>query len=238
MSTESEARHREGKNIVVEENGPYLVFGDLPLVRKTQVVSEYGEPLTWQTGATLETDEAYRLCRCGASNTKPFCDDSHLRAHFDGTETAETAPTSTRQITYEDTTGIVVRRDHHFCMDAGFCGTRLANIVKLSAMTKDPQVRSLVMAMIERCPSGSLTYALREGEPDVEPNLPQQVAVATEMTSDGPIMGPLWVTGNIPVERADGQQLETRNRVALCRCGMSQRKPLCDGMHREAGIRE
>ncbi len=88
------------------------------------------------------------------------------------------------------------------------------------------------MAMIERCPSGSLTYAIEPGEPDVEPDLPQQIAVTTEITSDGPIEGPLWVTGKVPIERADGLPLETRNRVTLCSCGRSKNKPLCDGAHR------
>jgi len=94
------------------------------------------------------------------------------------------------------------------------------------------------MAMIERCPSGSFTYSIEEGEADIEPDLPRQVAVTTEITSDGPIAGPLWVTGNIPIKRADGQPLETRNRVTLCRCGLSRGKPLCDGMHRTMGIVE
>ena len=30
--------------IVVSKDGPYCVYGYLPLVHKTQVVSEYGEP--------------------------------------------------------------------------------------------------------------------------------------------------------------------------------------------------
>jgi CDGSH-type Zn-finger protein len=29
----------------------------------------------------------------------------------------------------------------------------------------------------------------------------------------------------------DGIIYETRNRVTLCRCGESQNKPLCDGIH-------
>jgi CDGSH-type Zn-finger protein len=56
--------------------------------------------------------------------------------------------------------------------------------------------------------------------------------VVTEFTSEGPVTGSLWVTGNIPVERADGQPFETRNRVTLCGCGRSKIKPLCDGTHR------
>jgi hypothetical protein len=94
------------------------------------------------------------------------------------------------------------------------------------------------MAMIERCPSGSYAYALEEGEDDIEPDLPQQIAITTEITSDGPIAGPLWVTGNIPIERADGQPFETRNRVTLCSCGLSNSKPLCDGMHRIEAARQ
>jgi hypothetical protein len=89
-----------------------------------------------------------------------------------------------------------------------------------------------VIAMIERCPSGSLTYALATDQSDIEPDLPQQIAVTTEITAEGPIDGPLWVTGNIPIERSDGQSWETRNRVALCSCGRSKNKPLCDGAHR------
>ena len=71
------------------------------------------------------------------------------------------------------------------------------------------------------------------GEQDVEPDLPAQVAITTDITSEGPIEGALWVTGNIPIERADGQPLETRNRVTLCTCGRSKNMPLCDGKHRD-----
>jgi hypothetical protein len=104
--------------------------------------------------------------------------------------------------------------------------------------THDTQVRSHVIAMIERCPSGSYVYALEEGGEDIEPDLPQQVAVTTETTWAGPVAGPLWVTGNVPIERADGQPFEKRNRVTLCRCGLSRKKPLCDGTHRGMGVTE
>ena len=86
--------------------------------------------------------------------------------------------------------------------------------------------------MIERCPSGTYTYAMSSDEADIEPDLPVQIAATTEITSDGPIEGSLWVTGNIPVERSDGKPFETRNRVTLCNCGKSCQKPLCDGSHR------
>jgi CDGSH-type Zn-finger protein len=86
------------KKIVIQANGPYRVYGGIPLVRKTQVVTAQGEPLTWRRGETLPTGERYDLCRCGRSRNKPFCDETHCTVHFDGTETADTRPTTERQM--------------------------------------------------------------------------------------------------------------------------------------------
>ncbi len=224
---------REKKKIVVTKDGPYVVHGSIPLVHKIQVVSEYGEPLTWKLGGAIETPEIYELCRCGRSSFPPFCDVTHALVDLDGTETADTRPTAERQVLYPGGTRIVVRRDLSLCMESGFCGNRFTDVEKMVAHTDDSQVRAQVMAMIERCPSGSYVYSIQEGEEDIEPDLPQQIAVTTEITSEGPITGPLWVTGHIPVERADGQPFEARNRVTLCCCGHSKNKPLCDGTHRE-----
>lgn len=221
----------DGQRIVVCENGPYVVHGNVPLVQKTQVVSEYGEPLTWQKGATFETGALYALCRCGQSSNKPFCDCTHMEVGFDGTETAPTNTTTERQAVYRGK-GILVKRDYHLCMQSGFCGNQRTNVEWMVRKTGDTEVRSQVMAMIERCPSGSFTYALAPEAPNVEPDLPRQVAVTTEMTDAGPLNGPFWVTGCIPIERSDGRSLEARNRVTLCSCGQSKMKPLCDGTHR------
>jgi CDGSH-type Zn-finger protein len=223
-----------GEKIIVRANGPYVVRGNVPLVRKTQVVSEYGEPLTWRRCESIGTGETYALCRCGHSGQEPFCDGSHTEVEFDGTETADSGVTAERQRVYPGGSQIVVKSDDSLCMNAGFCANGVTDIRRMVPTTDDTGVRSQVMAMIERCPSGSLTYSLGEDESDVEPDLPHQVAVVTEITSEGPIVGSLWVTGGIPIERADGLPLESRNRVMLCGCGRSKNKPLCDGTHRPA----
>jgi CDGSH-type Zn-finger protein len=224
--------------IVVRAHGPYVVYGGVPLVRKFVCTSEHGEPLTWRTGEAIETADTYLLCRCGRSSRKPFCDGTHGRTGFDGTESADIRPTAERQVIHPGGTSIVVKRDYALCTDAGFCANRITNVEQMVPHTDDTQVRSHVIAMIERCPSGSYTYSIGDGRPDIEPDLPRQIAVVTETTWAGPIAGPLWVTGYIPIERADGQPLETRNRVTLCRCGRSSQKPLCDGTHRGLGETE
>jgi len=232
LATQNKEDTKDNQRIVVQYDGPYRVYGDIPLVNKEQIVSEYGEPLTWKKGESIKTRGTYELCRCGNSSTKPFCDGSHFEIDFNGTESADTNVTAERQVVYTGTTGIVIKRDYSLCTQSGFCGNRFKEIEQLVLETEDTNVRSLVIAMIERCPSGSLVYSIQADEADIEPDLPQQIAVTTEVTSDGLIAAPLWVTGSIPIERADGKPFENRNRVTLCRCGKSKIKPLCDGAHR------
>jgi CDGSH-type Zn-finger protein len=232
-----ELRHhavKEAQRIVVLRNGPYLVYGDVPLVRKTKIVSESNDAITWSKTEVIDTEETYALCRCGQSSTKPFCDGTHVRIGFDGTETADPQPTAARQRVL-DGHGIVVRRDGSLCMHAAFCVGRIERIPAMLEGAEDSDVRARVIALIDRCPSGSYTYALEEDGPDVEADLPLAIAVTEEERS---LAGALWVTGGVPVTRSDGQPFETRNRVTLCRCGHSMNKPLCDGTHRQIEFRE
>lgn len=220
--------------ITVQENGPYLVSGDVPLVRKTQVVTEFGEPVAWEKEGDIPAVPPYELCRCGHSSDKPFCDYTHASIGFDGTERAPTDTNAQRRVRHPGDGALIVHRDYAVCCESGYCGTRLANLQSMlaAAAPDDTNVRSQIIAMIERCPSGSYTYTVAGRESDIEPDLPAQIAVTTEITSEGPIAGPLWVTGGIEIERADGQPMETRQRITLCRCGLSKSKPLCDGAHR------
>jgi CDGSH-type Zn-finger protein len=238
MNPDNDQDQNKVEKIAVKKNGPYVVAGEIKLVHKTQVSTEYGEPIAWKKDSTYKTCETYYLCRCGRSNNKPFCDGTHRNVGFDGTETAESTLIAERQTVLPGGVNIVVKRDRSLCSRSGFCGNRFTNIEEMVAETGNTRIRSQVIAMIERCPSGSYTYAIEEDEADIEPDLPKQVSVTTEMTSEGPIMGPLWVTGNILIERSDAQPFQTRNRVTLCRCGLSDSKPLCDGKHRAMGIKE
>jgi CDGSH-type Zn-finger protein len=205
-------------------NGPLLVSGDVRVYRRRAVHSEHGEPLTWETTELLETRERFALCRCGQSERKPFCDGTHARVGFTADDTA--AGTYDERCAELGGTGISVRDDRSICVHAGFCGTRITNVWKQVPETGESSVRAQVIAMIERCPSGALTY--RVNHDDIEPLLPQAIAITDD--------GPLWVTGSIPITTSEGTQLEVRNRVTLCRCGGSSNKPLCDGSHASIGF--
>ena len=211
--------------VKVKENGPYIVTGGVPLRRKEPVISEHGEPLTWIAKPVTDDGAAYALCRCGDSNNKPYCDGTHAANEFDGTEAA-VSPAYEERRTSHPGTGIEMFDDRGTCVHAGFCGNQVTNVWKMAPKTDDTTVRSQMMAMIERCPSGALTYEVA-GEA-VEPDLPVEISVIPD--------GPIWVSGGVAVERADGEAMEVRNRVTLCRCGQSGNKPLCDGSHTEAGF--
>jgi CDGSH-type Zn-finger protein len=50
--------------------------------------------------------------------------------------------------------------------------------------------------------------------------------------------GPLLVRGPVRIVDEQGNGIDPgRTTVALCRCGRSQLKPLCDGTHRVCGFR-
>jgi CDGSH-type Zn-finger protein len=207
------------------------VEGDLRIVWKTPVVTERGEPVASRTVTEIAHPTPCALCRCGGSANKPFCDGTHARKGFDGTDAVDEQTRGERARAYEGN-GIVMYDDRSICTHAGFCGTAVTNVWKMIAATADTNVRVQVAGMVERCPSGALSYALADhGDGDIveiEPDLPAQVAVTPD--------GPLWVTGGVPVETSSGRSLEPRNRVTLCRCGASANKPLCDGSHKEIGF--
>jgi CDGSH-type Zn-finger protein len=61
--------------IKVRENGPYLIRG------KVTLTDADGNPYTVE-GANVA------LCRCGGSQTKPFCDGTHRENGFEAPERA------------------------------------------------------------------------------------------------------------------------------------------------------
>jgi len=49
--------------------------------------------------------------------------------------------------------------------------------------------------------------------------------------------GPLIITGQVTVTDHEGNPFDTsgRENVALCRCGATNKRPFCDGTHRQTG---
>jgi CDGSH-type Zn-finger protein len=212
--------------IEVTEDGPYHVTGGIPLVRVRKVPGDRGSFKDWEVYERLETTDEYWLCRCGQSTGKPFCTGMHEKVGFDGTETAPT-DAYTERAKVLGGTKITVSDDRSICAHAAFCSNAATNVWKAAKLTDDDAaLAETVVEMVRNCPSGALTVAI-DGTPS-EDDLAPEIRVMEN--------GNYVVRGRIPITRSDGQPLEIRNRMALCRCGDSKNKPLCDGTHAEIGF--
>lgn len=217
---------RTEASIEVTADGPYHVTGGIPLKRVRKIPGDRGSFKEWEVYETLDAGDEYWLCRCGQSETKPFCSGMHSKVAFDGTETAPTDNYSDRAENLGGTK-VTVHDDRGICAHAAFCSNAATNIWKAAKLTdEDSELTATVIAMVERCPSGALTME-RDGEP-FEPALEREIWVQAD--------GPYVLHGGIPIRRADGEPIEVRNRMCVCRCGRSNNKPLCDGSHAEAGF--
>ena len=80
-----------------------------------------------------------------------------------------------------------------------------------------------IASVIQRCPSGAFHFDRRDGGRSEAPQ-PSTTIVPTAG-------GPLYVGGLVQLRSADGQPVFEDVRMALCRCGQSKSKPLCDNSH-------
>ncbi|HSF27853.1 MAG TPA: CDGSH iron-sulfur domain-containing protein, partial [Nitrosopumilaceae archaeon] len=80
------------KKIVISNNGPCIVSGDIPLTVEIITNNKDGFSWDWKQGKTFQTESNYALCRCGHSKNSPFCDGTHKSIGFNGKETASKEP--------------------------------------------------------------------------------------------------------------------------------------------------
>ncbi len=215
--------------IEIEANGPYVVHGEIRLSEMAPVHTFNGEPVDWHTLRVIpaqSTDGVVRLCRCGQSADRPYCD-GKCEAGFDGNETADRTSFTDHARVFEHGAERL-EDDTALCVHAGFCGTRTRNAWRIFRHNDDPAERALMREMVLRCPSGRIVL-FADGQ-STEPTLEPEIAVLPG--------GPLWLRGAVRLVAADGHHWEQRQRMTLCRCGASGNKPFCDGTHAEQNFDE
>jgi CDGSH-type Zn-finger protein len=215
-----------GAKVKVSKDGPYLVSAGIPLSIQAIIVDSEGFPCEWREGDKYPAKENYALCRCGQSSNKPFCDGTHVKVKFDGTETAGNRPYLKLA---EKTEGpaLMLTDLEELCASARFCD-RAGGIWEL-VMKSDPDSRKLAIEEAGNCPAGRLVVWDKQTGKAIEPVFKPSIVLVDDLQAG--VKGPVWVRGCIPVESCNGVVYEIRNRVALCRCGKSSNKPFCDGSH-------
>jgi CDGSH-type Zn-finger protein/truncated hemoglobin YjbI len=205
------------REIRAAHDGPYLV------TNPQRVGNWLGEEVaTWPQMA---------LCRCGESAAKPVCDGACATNGFTDKKDPKRVPD--RRDTY-DGVQLTIYDNRGICQHSGFCTDRLNTVFHTEGAFVTPSGGRMddIIRAARNCPSGALSYAIDGVEARDQVDWEATREPAIEITKDGPYR----VTGAIPltdaegnaVKRAEGSSLE---HYALCRCGHSQNKPFCSGMH-------
>jgi CDGSH-type Zn-finger protein len=213
--------------VQVTRDGPYQVFGNLPLAKAIISTNEKGESVRWEQGQPYPAQGHYALCRCGASVSKPFCDGSHATVGFNGTETARRQP-YLEQSEVMRGPALSLTDAQRLCAFARFCD-RHGRVWNLVGRTDTPTAQAHFVRETGNCPSGRLVAWDNETGESIEPKREPSIALIEDPARG--CSGPVWLRGWVPVIGDDGFRYEVRNRVTLCRCGRSENKPFCDGTH-------
>ncbi|MDP3462341.1 MAG: (4Fe-4S)-binding protein [Bacteroidales bacterium] len=91
-----------------------------------------------------------------------------------------------------------------------------------------------IMAAIDLCPSGALSYRIEEETADP----PQAVDIQPKNKIQVVPNGPLLVNGIVEIVDQHGKSEQKTTMFALCRCGGSLKKPYCDGTHNFIGFKD
>jgi truncated hemoglobin YjbI/CDGSH-type Zn-finger protein len=209
--------------VVVVHNGPYLVIG--PVV------------ITDHLGVGVDHAGITASCRCGQSAAKPACDAACIRTGFDDAKSPDRIPDrrdtyAGQQVTIFDNRGL--------CQHSGLCTDRLAAVFHTGSepfVTPSGGRMDEIVRAVRDCPSGALSYGIDEVEARRQVDWNGSRPATITITADGPyrLAGGIDVVDDTlqPVQRAQGASNE---HCALCRCGQSQNKPFCSGMHWYVGF--
>ena len=138
--------------IIPLPNGPYYYFTDFEPKVVDGIINSRGEELRNLKGAAL--------CRCGASDNKPFCVGAHGKIGF--SDRKETDRHLDKRVNYVGKE-ITIHDNRGICSHVGFCTDSLPSVFKQG---KEPWIDSNgapteeIIATIEKCPSGALSYSL------------------------------------------------------------------------------
>lgn len=231
---------KEKPKIMPLPNGPYYLLNDMKPKIVENLQNSKGEPLSTVSGVAL--------CRCGASNNKPFCDGTHGTIGFSsenkGTENDGSGEEKSKVIKdkRKDYVGkkITVHDNRRICSHAAECVNNLPSVFRLNArpwIDADGANVEGVINTIGKCPSGALSYSIDGIEHRDQNDRDSMVTVSKD--------GPYHITGGIEliggnannniIQFGDGASKE---HYTLCRCGASNNKPFCDGMHKVINFKD
>jgi CDGSH-type Zn-finger protein len=224
----------EKPKIVPLPNGPYYLVDDTEPKLVENLKNSKGEPLLAIRGVSL--------CRCGASNNKPFCDGTHGKIGFSSENKKEDDENNNDHHIVKDKRKnyvgkrLTIHDNRKICSHAAECVNNLPSVFKMNArpwINPDAVEIEEIIDTIRKCPSGALSYSLDGIEYRDQNERKPMITVS----KDGPyhVTGGINLIGDDNIQWAEGSSKE---HYVLCRCGASNNKPFCDGMHRVINFKD
>ena len=126
-----------------------------------------------------------------------------------------------------------VEWDDRLCIHIGECGRAKGDLFisgRKPWCVPNLVSQEEVVNVVERCPTGALTYHFQDASVTEQPNEQNTVTVTYN--------GPYFFRGNLHIEGASEHNPGLAFRAALCRCGRSKNKPFCDNSHEEVEFKD
>jgi uncharacterized Fe-S cluster protein YjdI len=124
---------------------------------------------------------------------------------------------------------ITVIWDSGKCIKSGNCDGQLPQVFNPKSrpwVNLEAADVKTIRRVIDSCPTGALSYRTQVEK--------KSKTVTITVMKDGPYK----VAGKCRLLREGGDNLDTSEVFALCRCGASRKMPFCDGSHRVVGFRD
>lgn len=135
---------------------------------------------------------------------------------------------------------IIVHWFPELCAHPGTCLRALPKVFNLNQrpwVNVDGAEPETIIKTIDQCPSGALRYSLPAGS-KVNEKRAKGVGSLNYENTHPPVVkikvapnGPLVIEGSAVILGIEGEKLKEGSRITLCRCGFSENRPFCDGMH-------
>ncbi|MFH0895208.1 MAG: (4Fe-4S)-binding protein [Bacteroidota bacterium] len=132
---------------------------------------------------------------------------------------------------------ITVSWEPDLCIHAAICFTELNEVFEPAIspwinMKGAPSDR--IIEVVEKCPTAALK--VRKNMENEKKNDDRSTGEEVNVTvlPNGPVI----INGNFVIKGVDGNVLPKSQKVSLCRCGHSSKKPFCDGSHVKAGFKD
>lgn len=209
--------------------GPHIeLVDDGPLKYRRGADPERRGTLQGPSREEIPIRDTALLCRCGASDRKPFCDGSHVGTGFTSAKKWKAGAGSLIDYVGEN---ITIHDNRALCAHVEYCVQDLPNVFdhnKRPWVNPDGASVEEIIALCRKCPSGALSCTV-DGVlyRNYDDRPPTVIA-----TSDGPY----FLQGGVGVIGEPFTEGYSTEHCTLCRCGESRNKPLCEGRHGDVGF--